>query len=42
MNSRQRLQATLDLPASNRQKFISDGTFHQGKNQKQSRISLKQ
>jgi hypothetical protein len=38
----QTVEYTLDLPASNRQKFISEGTFHQGKNQKQSRISLKQ
>ena len=38
----QTVEYTLDMPAAKRQKFLSEGAFHLGKNQKQSRISLKQ
>jgi hypothetical protein len=36
----QTVEYTIDLPASTRQKYVSQGLFHLGKNQKQNRVRM--
>ena len=34
------VEYTLDMPASTKQKYLSEGAFHMGQNQKQNQVRL--